>query len=1249
MNSTNQMNQGSISASLNLSGFNGNINTTNGFSVSFTFSTNSNATPVGVEAQDATIASDDALAPAVTSQITSTNDGTSIALTAAPNATSAAPAADAATAAADAAAGQSDAADASSASDAATADASANADAEACAAISGAAGAVARGARGLTKTPLAQSVERAIAESSGLPTDETIDSAAASQAAAMVDGSTVDTAAAAADVASTAESVEADDVAEAEVVEEVQDEDSFGVPLEVVAKVLSAAQVEGADICGMTIGRCTKIWNESKAYWFERGCDRAAMESMTVAERVEYMLDSFDSHANLYEVKALSKSINLFEERRSLMRKFKEASRDMCLSCGMSEDEYLDLFSVLKPHEEFTTGEYLLGACDNDIEFRQNLEPFSVERMMSDPDFADMVMTKLKEEDSSAAKSIKRRDTSLHNKINQIFKNMDERSYGRFTLRQKRFCACLALIYMSFAHDLSKIRTDFDIRAANGLKYIPNDSLSQFIHDTKTPVLLVRHLIGRYGQHDKLGMSYGVDFLKQFCRPTYDLLSQFFDLYVESQDQSCPLTYLVIHRGDVWSSRDSFQPWSSNIEILKIMATELPAMRLRMSQINSMLATETAYYENKIRNQLFFSIFATDPAAAAAAGIDLGDLATTTAANGSAAAATATATATSAAAAAAAAEDAAADAAAEGDEADEEYEDEGVVADAKEALKYCQGEGVDDDAQPEKQAPRNVSMWSEIENRRTIWSVRFSTMDRHDFANKLCIWRVVMEAASMGEYERAISSVNEVYSDIYLSDNCVFFTKLSRASASLLFGANRVNYNDLETNLQWNGMILQDMLRRNGLYANGTLGYSYNMTECNGTAVIFNGFGVRVSEEKIFEQGKVKIFNYLDNLMNDLARTIALYAAARREQRDYLLDHRKILLRAFEVITSTVQTQRLYMLRRMDEVSRGRWLLLEHFLNVFESLALIHEQDVLKYLSPLDPIATALKDGPKSLLKQLQSYPVDTLAKRKQAAIEATMAAANAVFDKDENISAVPVSLAASAAAAAAGADAASADAADAAADADASADAASAASAAEAGADGDAEGMATVEAGEMSSVKDMWMAVAQEYESRCEAIDFAACAAALHNLKIKGKLEASQAEVVVMREFLGAAVALLIATGHADDDLEHASRRSIIRGGFDYHKMKIRGISVAKLIDALDENFDPLNLPEIKKLGLTPARFVFKDVPTKDLLNSAEHANTHVTVCFENGIQAMRETFGKRAVHLDKLRAQLKQSGEAS
>lgn len=1235
MNSTNQMNQGSISASLNLSGFNGNINTTNGFSVSFTFSTNSNAAPVGVEAQDATIASDDVLAPAVTSQITSTSGGTSIALTAAPSATSAAPAADAATAAADAAAGQSDAADA------ATADASANADAEACAISSGAAGAVARGARGLTKTPLAQSVERAIAESSGLPTDETIDSATASQAAAMMDGSTVD-AVAAADAASTAGAVEAADdadaVAEASVVEEVQDEDSFGVPLEVVAKVLSAAQVEGADICGMTIGRCSKIWNESKAYWFERGCDRAAMESMTVAERVEYMLDSFDSHANLYEVKALSESINLFEERRSLMRKFKEASRDMCLSCGMSEDEYLDLFSVLKPHEEFTTGEYLLGACDNDIEFRQNLEPFSVERMMSDPEFADMVMTKLKEEDSSAAKSIKRRDTSLHNKINQIFKNMDERSYGRFTLRQKRFCACLALIYMSFAHDLSKIRTDFDIRAANGLKYIPNDSLSQFIHDTKTPVLLVRHLIGRYGQHDKLGMSYGVDFLKQFCRPTYDLLSQFFDLYVESQDQSCPLTYLVIHRGDVWSSRDSFQPWSSNIELLKIMATELPAMRLRMSQINSMLATETAYYENKIRNQLFFSIFATDPAAAAAAGIDLGDLSTTTAANGRAAAATATATATATAAAAAAAA-AAADAAAEGDEADEEYEDDGVVADAKEALKYCQGEGVDDDALPEKQAPRNVSMWSEIENRRTIWSVRFSTMDRHDFANKLCIWRVVMEAASMGEYERAISSVNEVYSDIYLSDNCVFFTKLSRASASLLFGANRVNYNDLETNLQWNGMILQDMLRRNGLYANGTLGYSYNMTECNGTAVIFNGFGVRVSEEKIFEQGKVKIFNYLDDLMNDLARTIALYAAARREQRDYLLEHRKILLRAFEVITSTVQTQRLYMLRRMDEVSRGRWLVLEHFLNVFESLALIHEQDVLKYLSPLDPIATALKDSPKSLLKQLQSYPVDTLAQRKQAAIEATMAAANAVFDKDEAISAAPVSLAVSAAADAASADTASADA--------ASADAADAA--AEAGADGDVEGMATVEAGEMSSVKDMWMAVAQEYESRCEAIDFAACAAALHNLKIKGKLEASQAEVVVMREFLGAAVALLIATGHADDDLEHASRRSIIRGGFDYHKMKIRGISVSKLIDALDENFDPLKLPEMKKLGLTPARFVFKDVPTKDLLNSAEHANTHVTVCFENGIQAMRETFGKRAVHLDKLREQLKQSGEAS
>ena len=205
------------------------------------------------------------------------------------------------------------------------------------------------------------------------------------------------------------------------------------------------------------------------------------------------------------------------------------------------------------------------------------------------------------------------KNARLQTTINKIYSAMDRRCGGRFKLRDQRFIAEMAIIFLSFAHDISKIRTDLDIRAANGLKYEPYQSLTDFIAETKTPYLLLRHLLGRKDDHHKIGLSYGVDMLARYCYNTEKLVSQLFDIRMEINDFSSPLAEIVIKKGDRGSCCTAATTLSSNAEMLRVMAKESAAMRLRISQLNAILQADIEDNVNLLRDRTFERLIKANP------------------------------------------------------------------------------------------------------------------------------------------------------------------------------------------------------------------------------------------------------------------------------------------------------------------------------------------------------------------------------------------------------------------------------------------------------------------------------------------------------------------------------------------------------------------------------------------------------------------------------------------------------------
>ena len=359
--------------------------------------------------------------------------------------------------------------------------------------------------------------------------------------------------------------------------------DCCGVALDVVAAALGHASHEGSDICGLTINGCAKIWSESNSYFFERGSNLGSFETMSVGERLDYLLDSFSHEIDPYSIKALDSAIALVHNRRSMMRSCEESNYALLKNLGLSDVEIQDLLSVLHLEENYSTGAYLLGVCDDELEFKEALKPYSLDTLITDPEFEKAMLDKLLLWNKADERQLNK-NARLQTTINKIYSAMERRCGGRFKLRDQRFIAEMAIIFLSFAHDISKIRTDLDIRAANGLKYEPYQSLTDFIAETKTPYLLLRHLLGRKDDHHKIGLSYGVDMLARYCYNTEKLVSQLFDIRMEINDFSSPLAEIVIKKGDRGSCCTAATTLSSNAEMLRVMAKESAAMRLRVFQ-----------------------------------------------------------------------------------------------------------------------------------------------------------------------------------------------------------------------------------------------------------------------------------------------------------------------------------------------------------------------------------------------------------------------------------------------------------------------------------------------------------------------------------------------------------------------------------------------------------------------------------------------------------------------------------------
>ena len=349
--------------------------------------------------------------------------------------------------------------------------------------------------------------------------------------------------------------------------------DCCGVALDVVAAALSHASHEGSDICGLTINGCAKIWSESNSYFFERGSNLGSLETMSVGERLDYLLDSFSYEIDPYSIKALDSAIALVHNRRSMMRSCEESNYVLLKNLGLSDVEIQDLLSVLHLEENYSTGAYLLGVCDDELEFKEALKPYSLDTLITDPEFEKAMLDKLLLWNKADERQLNK-NARLQTTINKIYSAMERRCGGRFKLRDQRFIAEMAIIFLSFAHDISKIRTDLDIRAANGLKYEPYQSLTDFIAETKTPYLLLRHLLGRKDDHHKIGLSYGVDMLARYCYNTEKLVSQLFDIRMEINDFSSPLAEIVIKKGDRGSCCTAATTLSSNAEMLRVMAKE---------------------------------------------------------------------------------------------------------------------------------------------------------------------------------------------------------------------------------------------------------------------------------------------------------------------------------------------------------------------------------------------------------------------------------------------------------------------------------------------------------------------------------------------------------------------------------------------------------------------------------------------------------------------------------------------------
>ena len=1032
--------------------------------------------------------------------------------------------------------------------------------------------------------------------------------------------------------------------------------DCCGVALDVVAAALSHANHEGSDICGLTINGCAKIWSESNSYFFERGSNLGSLETMSVGERLDYLLDSFSYEIDPYSIKALDSAIALVHNRRSMMRSCEESNYVLLKNLGLSDVEIQDILSVLHLEENYSTGAYLLGVCDDELEFKEALKPYSLDTLITDPEFEKAMLDKLLLWNKADERQLNK-NARLQTTINKIYSAMDRRCGGRFKLRDQRFIAEMAIIFLSFAHDISKIRTDLDIRAANGLKYEPYQSLTDFIAETKTPYLLLRHLLGRKDDHHKIGLSYGVDMLARYCYNTEKLVSQLFDIRMEINDFSSPLAEIVIKKGDRGSCCTAATTLSSNAEMLRVMAKESAAMRLRISQLNAILQADIEDNVNLLRDRTFERLIKANPIPE----LQLNSVADLSTENGTSASSVdgiqGSANSASTPSGANASKDAAILAVSESNTftaaaGDADYDaveakskdsgsaglDDGACADAcADAQDDTGADSVSDtdsgsdeaaDGNCVFHAPKNFSCLKEMERRQRYGNCLFTNLNKEP-QRTICTLSSLMYASALAEYERRIHSVNETYSDIYVSDNTMYISTSSRAHASLLFGMNLLTYQDLQTSLEWDGKLVHEIIVRNGL--SFRRGHNYHLTECEGNTVIFRGFTLRVDEQAIYPQLKVRQLANNDTLLNQLVGSIALYIAARHEQQNYLIEHRKMLLRIFELMAALSRRERVRLLARLDDVSYERYKLLERSLNIFESINLVSTQKIAASLHANDPLAEAIEQGPQHLLELMRKYPVNNQCTIDSIAGNASLnsfdTATTAADTNSSNLSSNAANASANASASA-------------------SASASNAANGFNS-ANGDGANCSMVEAIEhvcvdAGSLKSAWFELINKYEQRCMGVDIPALVQAF-NLERKS-IAVNSTEAVVFREVLGLGVAIMIGASHADDDIFKASKRHVVTGGFDYRNMKMRGLSLIELENSHLKDFDPLNLPNYMDYELKPSRMIINGCTLSDVLHSAEHYKQQVTVTFENGSKALNDVLCSRQSKAKKLKKQLEQ-----
>ena len=158
---------------------------------------------------------------------------------------------------------------------------------------------------------------------------------------------------------------------------------------------------------------------------------------------------------------------------------------------------------------------------------------------------------------------IKKRYKQQHSLVLATNEQLHDNAYRLLTEREQKFCLCLAVMLLSFAHDLGKLMYDLEIMVDGGPldkihHYNPNlGTLAELIASTHSTRVYMRHIANRGLKHEQGGLALGIHLLSRYCPETYAFINQGFMFHQLTTDSE-PLPKLVLQSDFFCAQADNF-------------------------------------------------------------------------------------------------------------------------------------------------------------------------------------------------------------------------------------------------------------------------------------------------------------------------------------------------------------------------------------------------------------------------------------------------------------------------------------------------------------------------------------------------------------------------------------------------------------------------------------------------------------------------------------------------------------------